>query len=76
MEVAIILIVVVAALVGWWLLNNQSTDAPAEATVQDDFDVRPPTSLEFEGSTAGVGLAAAPSGSTLTGGTGVGSVLR
>ena len=52
MEVAIVAIVVVAALLGWWLLNNQSTDAPSDAAVLEEFDVRPPTSLDFDGSTA------------------------
>lgn len=53
MEVAIVVIVAVAALLGWWLLSRQTSDSAPTAVIEDDFsDVRPPTSLEIEGTTA------------------------
>jgi hypothetical protein len=54
MEVAIILIVVVVvAVVGWWLLQRQNGQSEPVTAMPDDFSgERPPTSLEFDGSTA------------------------
>ena len=53
MPAIIVIVVIAAAVLGWWLLQRQPDAAGPAAAVEDDFsDVKPPTSLEFEGSTA------------------------